>query len=105
MQHRLLRRIAKVNIKKAHIALQAGIGQGAIVVRVFPGPDIGALGALGQGAIGVFPRVHQGDIALVGLFLLVQQRQNAVRARQAHNHHVHLVGHLADGAGKLFGHV
>ena len=49
--------------------------------------------------------IYQCDIALVGFRLLVQQGEDAVGACQAHDDHVHLVGHLADGAGKLLCHV
>ena len=61
--------------------------------------------ALRHGAIRIFPGVDQRDIALIRLWLFIQQGEDAVRARQAHDHHVHLVGNLADGAGELLGHV
>ena len=105
MQHCLLRRITEIDIKEAHVALQAGVCYGAVMVRMLPGPNVRALGALRQAAVRIFMRVYQCNIALVRLFLLIQQCQNAVCARQAHNNHIHLVGHLPDGARKLLCHI
>ena len=56
-------------------------------------------------AVSILLGVYQSDIPLIRLRLLVQQSKDAVRTRKAHDHHVYLVGHLADGAGKLFCHV
>ena len=72
---------------------------------MLPRPDVGALRVFLQGAVGVLTGVDQRDIAVVGLGFLVQQGEDAVRTGQAHDDHVDLVGHLADGAGKLLGHV
>ena len=75
------------------------------MVGMLPGPDVGALFALGQAAVGILLGVDQSDIAFVRFRLLVQQGEKAVGAGQTHNDHVDLVGHLSDGAGKLLGHI
>ncbi|CCX38489.1 uncharacterized protein BN452_02363 [Clostridium sp. CAG:1013] len=72
---------------------------------MLPGPNAGALFALGDGAIGVLLGVDQSDVAFVGLSLFVQQSEDPLSACQAHNHQVQLVGYLADRARELFGHV
>ena len=105
VQDGLFRGVAEVDVIETHVALELGVGQGAVVVRMFPGPDVGALLALGQGAVRIFLGVDQGDIAVVGLRLLVQQSKDAVRTGRTHDDHVDLVGHLADCTGKLTGHV
>ena len=105
VQHGLFRRIAEVHVEEPHVAHQLGIGGGAVVVRVLPRPDLRALLALGQAAVRGFLGVDERDVAFVRFGLLVQQREDAVRAREAHDDHVHLIGDLADGAGELLGHV
>src|SRR5699024_12868639 len=103
VQHRLFGGVAEVHVVEADVAPQAGVGDGAVVVGVLPGPDVGPLGVFLEGAVGVLPGVDQGDVAVVGLGLFVQQGEDAVGAGQAHVSHADLVGHLADGAGKLLG--
>ena len=58
---------------------------------------VGALFGLGQGAVGVFPGVHQGDVALIGFRIFVQQAENPVSAGKAHNDGVQLHADLGDG--------
>ena len=105
VQHSLFRRVSKIDIVKAHVALQSGIGRGPIVVPVFPRPDVGAFLTLAHAAVGIFLGIYQCDIALVSLRLFIQQSKNTVCTRKAHNDHIHLVRHLADRACKLFGHI
>src|SRR5699024_6767876 len=100
VQHRLARDIGEVHVIEPDVAAQAGVGDGAVVVGVLPGPDVGALGVFFQAAVGLFSRVDKGDVAVVGFGFLVQQRKDAVGAGQAHDNHVDLVGNLADRAGK-----
>ena len=46
--------VAEVHILKDDVALQLGVSDGAVgLVRMFPGPDAGALVGLGQGAVGL----------------------------------------------------
>ena len=73
-----VRRIAEVHIEEPHVAGQFGVGDGTVVVGMFPGPDHGALGALGQSAVGVLLGVDQGHVAIVGFGLLVQQGEDPV---------------------------
>ncbi len=44
-------------------------------------------------------------IAVVRFGLFIQQVENALCARKPHDDGIELVGHLADVAGKLFGHI
>ena len=70
---------------------------------MLPRPYAGALAAFLDGAVLVLPGVDQRHVAFVRLGLFIQQGEETVRARQTHDDHVHLVGHLADGAGELLG--
>ena len=74
-------------------------------MRVLPCPDIGFLCAFLQSAVCFFLRIDQRDVSVVGFRLFIQQCENTVRAGETHNHHVDLVGNLADGTCKLLGHV
>ena len=65
---------------------------------VLPGPALRALGALLKLACGILAYVHQGDVALVFLGLLVNEREDALGTRKAHDHEVDLLGDLANGA-------
>ena len=105
MEDNLFRRVAEVHVIEPHVAGQPGVGDGAVVVGMLPGPDHGALGALGQGAVGVLLGVDQGHVAIVGFGLFIQQGEDPVGAGQTHDDHVDLVGHLADRAGELLGHI
>ena len=105
VQNRLFRRVAEVDVEEAHVAHQASVGERAVVVGMLPRPHACALAALLDGAVFLLAGVDQRHIALVGLRLFIQQGKETVRARQAHDDHVHLVGYLADGAGELLGHV
>ena len=74
-------------------------------MRVFPSPLTGAMLGFGDGAVGIDVRVHEGDVSLVHLRLLVHERQHALGAGHTHDDGVELLGYLVYIAGKLFGHV
>lgn len=63
----------------------------------------GALRAFRDLSIRLFG-IDQGDRAPVCLRRFVDQGEDPLRTRQAHDHCVDLVGHLAHVAGKLLGH-
>ena len=105
VQHRFSRLVGEVNIKEPDVALQAGIGNGSVMVGMLPGPDIGTLRTLLQGTVLFHFGVYQRYVALVRLRLLIQQSKEPVRSGKTHNDHVDLVGHLADGSGKLLRHI
>ena len=106
MQHQLVGVVAKVHVVQHHFALQAGIGDCAVrLVGMLPSPHVGALFALHQVSVPVLLGVYQGDVALVGLGLFVNQVKDTLGAGHAHDNHIQLVGNLADVAGKLLGHV
>ena len=105
MQHRFAFFVGEIYVKQTHIAGQAGIGGSSVAMRMLPGPYICARRALLQRAVRPLFRVHQRHIALVGFRLLVDERKNALRAGQAHDDGIDLIGHLADIAGKLLRHV
>ena len=71
VEHQLILVIAEVHTIQGDAALQLGVGSGAVVLGLLPGPDIGALGRLLHLAVGLLPGVHQFHIALVCLRLLV----------------------------------
>ena len=89
--------VAEVHVKEADVALQLGVGQGAVVVGVLPGPEAGALVRLDQIVVLVVLGVDQGDVAVVGLAGGVHHGVDALGAGQGHDDAVGLHGHLADG--------
>ena len=97
--------IGEVHPVEPHVAGQGGVGDGAVVVGMLPGPHVGPLLALGEVAVGALLGVDQGDVALIRLRLLVDEIEDPLGAGQTHDHGVDLVGHLADVAGELLGHV
>ena len=105
MQHGLFRRIAEVDIIKAHITLQGSIGDSTVMMLMFPRPKIGAFFTLAHAAIGIFLCIYQGNISFVAFRLFIQQGKNAVRTRKPHDHHIHLIGHLPNRTGELLGHI
>ena len=93
--------IAEVHVLKDHAALQTGVGDGALrLVGVFPGPYVGALGALIQTALRVLPGVDQLHIALVLFGGLVHQVKDTLGAGSGGDHKVDLHAHLGDGVGE-----
>ena len=105
VEHRLARHILKVHVEQPHIAGQLGVGDGAVgLVGVLPGPGPGPLLTLHKLTV-LFGGVDKSDIALVLLGLLIHQLEDPLRAGQTHHHGVDLVGHLADVAHELAGHV
>ena len=105
VQHRFSRLVGEVNIKEPDVALQAGIGNSSVMMGMLPGPDIGTLRTLLQGTVLFHFGVYQRYVALIRLRLLIQQSKEPVRSGKTHNDHVDLVGHLADGSGKLLRHI
>ena len=67
VQHVLALFIGKVHVHKAHVALEGGVGQRAVPVRVPPGPFAGALLRLREAAVLVLRDVYQRHIARVRL--------------------------------------
>ena len=107
MQNLVVGRVAKVDVVHLHVTAQGHIGHGAVrAVRVLPGPQAGVVvGLLDLPGIRVDLGVHERDVPLVGLGLLVEKSEDALSARQAHDHGVDLLGDLADLAAELLGHV
>ena len=105
MQDGVVGRVAKVDVGQAYVTLERGVGDAAVVVRVLPGPQVGALVRLDQLALRVAPCVHQGDVTLVGLRFLAHEAKDALRSREAHDHEVDLLGHLPDGPREALGQV
>ena len=110
MQDRVARLVGKVDAEEAHVARERCVGDGAVgLVRVLPRPLAGpvpvAALALAHGTVLVDGAGHELDVALVLLGLLVDELEDALGAREAHDHGVHLVGYLADLVGELLGHV
>ena len=98
MQHQLLGDVAKVYVGHGDVALQLGIGDGAVrLVGVLPCPVAGMLRSLGDIAVFVNFGVDQLDIAVVCLRLFVHQLEDALRTGQRHDDGVDLVGDLTDG--------
>ena len=50
-------------------------------MRMLPGPNAGAFLAFRNAAIRIFLGIDQRDIALIRLWLFIQQGKDAVRAR------------------------
>ena len=91
VQHQLVGVVAKVHVVQHHFALQAGIGDCAVrLVGMLPSPHVGALFALHQVAVPVLLGVYQGDVALVGLGLFVNQVKDTLGAGHAHDNHIQL---------------
>ena len=105
VQDGVVRRVAKVDVREADVARERRVRDASVVVRVLPRPGLGALGALLELAGRVLAHVHEGDVALVLLGLLVYEREDPLRTREAHDHEVDLLRHLADGAGEALRHV
>ena len=98
MEDGVVGRVAKVHVKEAHVTGKRRVGDGAVVVGVLPCPALGALEAFLKLAGSVLAHVDQGNVALVRLGLLVNEREDALGARKAHDHEVNLLGDLANGA-------
>ena len=105
MQYVLALDIGKIDVGQAHVAAQGSIGQAAVAVRVLPRPFAGALCCLGQAAVRVFGDVHESDVAVVCLGLLIHQGKDAPRARTCHDDGVYLLGEGIDVAGELLCHI
>ena len=97
VQDGFFRHIAKVYIGKGDVAFQLVVGGSAVVVRVLPCPDAGALVRLHQLVVAVILGVDQRDIALVGLALFVHHLEDTLGTGQSHDDAVGLHGHLTDG--------
>src|SRR5699024_460316 len=82
VQHRFFRYIGKVYIKEPNIALEAGIGNSAVIVGMLPSPDIGTLRAFFQLAFLIFLSVDQGNVSVIGFLLLIQQSEDPVSTGQ-----------------------
>ena len=103
VQDDLLGNVAEIHVEEAHVAFELGIGDGTVRrVRVFPRPDSRALLALDELAV-LFPCVDEGDVAFVRLGFFVDERNDALRARDTHDDGVDLIGNLTDVVGELTG--
>lgn len=71
VQHHFVRCVAEIHVKELYIALQAGVGHGAVAVGMFPSPQVSAFAALGEAAVFALFGVDQGHIAFVGFHLLI----------------------------------
>ena len=101
VQHQLVLVVAEVHAVEHDAALQLGVGDAAVgLVRVLPGPGVGALGDLGDLAVGALLGVHELDVALVGLGLLVHEVEHTLRAGGGGDDEVDLHADLGDGLGE-----
>ena len=105
VQYSLFRCVPEVDVIKADIALQFGICDSAVMMGMFPCPDIGAFVCFADAAIGIFSGVNQCHISFIRFRLFVKERQNTVRTCQAHDDHIDLIGDLPNSTGKLLCHV
>ena len=94
--------VAEVHIMELDVPFQLGVDRLAVFIHLFPRPGAGGLVCLGHAAIGGVLGMDQRDGALVGLRLLVQQRKDALAARQCHDDGVDLHGDLVDGHVEAF---
>ncbi len=102
VQDGLLGRVAKVHRVHLERALELGVGDGAVLpVRVTPGPDVGALVAGLNGAVGQLAGVDQLHVAVILLGLLVHEGKDALRAGGGLRHKGDLLGDLRDGLREL----
>ena len=92
----MLGRIAEVHVVEVDLALELGVGDRAILVRVLPGPEVGALVRLLERAILGALGIDKRDIAVVLFRLLVEKREDALGTGKAHDDEVDLMGDLAD---------
>ena len=106
MQHEFVGHIAEVHIHEADIALEFGVGDGAVrLVGMAPRPFARTLLALGYVAVLVDDGVDEGDITFVGLGLHFQELEDPRRARARHDDGVDLHGDLREVEGELPAHV
>ncbi len=76
VQNRFFRHIAEIHIVKHDVPAKLHIVHAAVCpVGMFPRPHAGALRRLSDDAV-FFPGAHQGDVALVGFFFLIEQRKD-----------------------------
>ena len=92
--------IAEVHIVKGDVPFQLLIGDGPVcLMRMLPGPEVGAFLRFGQGAVRFLPDIHQGDISVVLLRLLVHQVEDSLGACHCHHNAVELLADLAHRLG------
>ena len=103
VEHDLVLVVTEIHVVKRHIALQLGVGDGAVrLVGMAPRPDSGSFFCLCQTAVLPVFGVDQLHIAVVGLRRLIQQVKHPLRSGHGHDNAVHLLADLGDGLGKVF---
>ena len=94
VQNGLVRHIAEIHVIQHDIALELGVGHGAVMMRMLPGPQPGA--GLAFHELAVLPaRIDQRHIAVVVLAGFIHQVEDAFRARQGHDNRAELLADLA----------
>ena len=104
VEHDFVGHIAKRHVLKDHIALQLGIGGGAVPMGMLPGPQPGAGFGFGDVPLRVLVGVDQGHIAVILLGGLVHQLKHPLRPGQGLHDGVKLLGHIGDRLGELADH-
>ena len=83
--------VGEVHVVEYYAAFQLGVGERAISMGMFPGPNACTLGNLLQSAVLVLPCVDKRHIAVVVLRLFVHERNG-----KGNDYGIELVGHLGD---------
>ena len=96
MQYNLIFRVPEVHVIKDNVALHRVQRNGAVLVRMLPGPGAGAFFTFHQAAMAVISSIDQFYISVVLFRLLVQKLKNTLCAGQTHHNGVHLGGQLTD---------
>ncbi len=93
--------IAEVHVVKDHVALQTGVGDGAVALwGCFQAHTLVRSALSYRLAVRVLPGVDQLHIALVLFGLLVHQVKDTLGAGSGGDHKVDLLAHLGDGVGE-----
>ena len=78
VENRLVRHIAEGHIFEHNVALHFGVGESAVMMRMFPCPDAGTLVGFDQIAVFVLLSIDQSDIAVVLFFWGVNESEDAL---------------------------
>ena len=94
MQHDLVLDIAEIDLVHRDFALERGISHAAGAVGMLPSPHTGMLVGLLDLAVRTGLCVYKGNVAVVHLGLLVDEREYALCARESHYDEIELLNDL-----------